>query len=114
MALQHASDESFIDAVHALIFAGGPPPSGEKILSAVEKAKVQQCQSQHSGAGSYLDLLAEAQRNNKLADPDLVEQSMKLIIGYAGRERTISKEQFLQGCDLLDEVVKINNRIKGK
>jgi hypothetical protein len=115
MALQHATDESLVDAVHALIFAGGPPPSGEKILAAVEKAKVQQSQAQRGSGGGYGDLLAEAQRNNKLADPEFVEQCMKLINGYTAKYPTISKDQFLQGCGYLEDVEKINSRAaKGK
>lgn len=115
MAVGSVSDEAFVDAVNALIFAGGPCPSGDKIMAEVEKAKVRIAQRQRGGGLGYVDMLRDAAERNVTADPELVQHCLKLVEGFTARQRTISKEQFLQGCDLLEEVSKINGRAnKGK
>lgn len=81
----------------------------KEISTATEEARVRQHSSRGLGFG-YVDILREAERNNKLADPELVANCMKLIDGYIGKIRTISKEHFDEGCDYLDEVAEINSR----
>ncbi len=110
MVVSAHSDEDFTEAVNQLIFGAGPCPSGEKIVQAVETAKLRRAQARSYGQAGFLTVMQEAERNNQNADPEFVAECMKLLRGYLTGK--VTKAQFDEGCGLLDEVVKINARAK--
>lgn len=105
----NTTDDDFVAAVNILILAGGPPPAAEKFEKAIAEAKLRR-NAYRGGGGSFVDVLDEAARNNKSADPDFVKACMKLYRDRYDTRRPpqerLTAEQFQQGLALLDDVAR--------
>lgn len=117
-------DHLFERAISQLIFNRRVPPVGEDILKALHQADSddrleRQTLSREVGSrkeGSFLAVLETAASNASDDSKELARRAVALISDFAprfGEKPRINKEQFLEGCRLLEEAGRILSQAKG-
>lgn len=103
---QHTLRPHFDEAVTQLVANSLRPPMLDDLSKAIEAAKVAANQSSwRSVETSFTAALEEAARNNKKGDREFVQACTQLL-----RDKltgNLKRDQFLQGCDYLDQAAKV-------
>lgn len=111
-AFRDVSNFDFRDAVtHCLATCKGAPLLGE-ITEAIVKAKNNYLYQKRLEESKMMGALDYAYENNTTADPEFVDRCMKLLDDLYNKK--ITKAQFDQGCDLLDQAAKLYSKPKTK
>lgn len=109
-AFRDVSNFDFRDAVtHCLATCKGAPLLGE-ITEAIIKAKNNYLYQKRLEESKMMGVLDYAYENNTTADPEFVDRCMKLLDDLYNKK--ITKAQFDQGCDLLDQAAKLYKKPK--
>ncbi len=101
----------FEDAVSECVANRRAPPMLKELGEAIESAKSRRLS--YRGPGGIGDVLRQAEASNKLANPELVRECVKLFERrHAPKhgEGPLTYEQFQQGCDYLDDVAVVMGR----
>lgn len=106
-AFQTINDDEFTDAVTWLV-ANRParltPPLMKELSGACDEARRRSIESRARGGGNLGEMLNEAGRVNKTADPDFVRACLQTITDFINRK--CSMAQFIDNCDALDSVAR--------
>lgn len=102
-AFKDVSNTTFAEAISDCIANSRNAPLLTELTKAVEIAKVRE-NSYRGGNFTFQSTLTKAATNNRVADPDFVKACVKLNNDFQAKK--ITREQFLQGCDWLDQTWK--------
>lgn len=109
-AFKGVSSSVFGEAISDCIANQRSAPLLSELSKAVETAKVRESSFRFDRSHSPLDAMQGAADSNKTADPEFVKACMKLLKDKL--DGRISHDNFLQGCNLLDEAARILNPLK--
>ncbi len=109
LAFERVTDEVFSEAVDELIATNRSAPLLREIESAVSEAKVRDAERRRLSGAGYLETLRDAQAK---APNQQTKEFAKGCVDLVTRltSRKISKEHFLQACDMLDLAAREMNR----
>lgn len=102
-AFKDAMGEDFRSAVDYCLASHRRAPLLDDLSKEIDQAKVRRQQSR-GGSSSFYGQLVDAAELNRKADPEFVKACLKHVSDFLGAR--MSREQFDQGCDLLDSVAK--------
>lgn len=108
-AFQETSNDVFVTAVDELIANSRKPPMLQELSAAVEQAKLKLYRHHQMPNSGIFDIMENAARNNKVADPEFVSKCLEIARDRINYKMT--KEQFAQACDYLDTIVKHNLKV---
>lgn len=104
-AFQRVSITDFADAVTECLASHRSAPLAKEVDKEIQEVQRRNAQDRiyrGLGAARPMDPLVSAALENKTADPEFVKACMKLLRDK--QNGVITHEQFLQGCDYLDQV----------
>jgi len=110
-AFKNETDETFTDAVSECLGTLRGAPLVEDLSKACQNAKTRHFKQAHYTEKSVLGEMYSLASKNRTADRDFVAQCLRLLTDYQNRK--ITKAQFEQGCDLLDQAAKLHMSAKG-
>lgn len=109
-AFRDVANFDFRDAVtHCLATCKGAPLLPE-LTDAIIKAKTNYLYQKRIDEAKAKSALDWAYENNTTADPEFVDKCMKLVDDLYNKK--ITKKQFDEGCDLLDQAAKLYSKNK--
>ena len=106
-------DVSYFDFRDAVNYCLGNSKSAPLVLDlekAVQIAKNNYYSSKRLEEANIMGAMEYASENNKTADPEFVDRCLKLLDDLYNKR--ITKKQFDEGCDLLDQAAKLYRRPK--
>ena len=104
-AFRDVSNFDFRDAVTNCIATCKGAPLLSELTDAIIRAKNNYLHQKRMEESKTMGALDFAYENNTTADPEFVDRCMKLLDDL--HNKRITKEQFNQGCDLLDQAAKL-------
>jgi len=109
-AFKDVSNFDFRDAVSYCLGSAKSAPLVLDLEKAVQIAKNNYYSSKRLEEANIMGAMEYASENNKTADPEFVDRCLKLLDDLYNKR--ITKKQFDEGCDLLDQAAKLYRRPK--
>lgn len=109
-AFKDVSYFDFRDAVNYCLGNSKSAPLVLELEKAVQIAKNNYYSSKRLEEANTMEALLHAADNNRTADPEFVDRCLKLLDDLYNKR--ITKKQFDEGCDLLDQAAKLYRRPK--
>jgi len=104
-AFKDVSNYDFRDAVSYCLGNSKSAPLVLELEKAIQVARNNYYSQKRLEEASTMGALLEAADNNKTADPEFVDRCLKLLDDLYNKK--ITKKQFDEGCDLLDQAAKL-------
>lgn len=110
-AFKDVEDWQFTDAVSEALASCRAAPLIEDLTRGVQQAKDRGFRQSVAKPVNMNEILSDAEILNTTADPEFVKTCVKLYRDYS--DGLITKKQFNQGCDLLDQTAKQFKHMRG-